>query len=125
MFYHESIFEKQLKELHYNMLSQKIKFDEIVSKLSETMHPIEKQSKEVVEQMTNIEQRVNTFITLMLSLGWPPPLDLDLRQIELILKAYEESKGDDIINYINEFLVNYYDEKILTEKLTLWKKKIG
>lgn len=124
MFPNQLPFEKELIiEIQNSILVQKIQLDEIVSKLSTMIYPVKEIEKKITEQMTKDEITVNSFITLMLALGWPPLLDLNLQQMELIIKAHKEAKGDDINIHINDFLLNFYDEETLNEKLDLWKTK--
>ena len=123
MFSNQLILEDKLRELQNAILIQKIQLDEIVSKLSTITYPFEEITRKITVQMTKIEITVNTFITLMLSLGWPPILDLKPHQMELIIEKYKEAKGDDINIHINDFLLSFYDEKTLNEKLDLWKTK--
>jgi hypothetical protein len=123
MFYNQLILEDKLREFQNAILIQKIQLDEIVSKLSTVIYPFEEITRKVTEQMTKVEITVNTFVTLMLSLGWPPLLDVDPQLMEIIIKAYNENKEDNLIQDVNTFLLEFYDEKILFDKLSDWKNK--
>jgi len=74
--------------------------------------------------MTEWEKTTNKFITLMLEIGWPPPVELMPHQMEIIIQVYESDKSAGIIDEIEKILVHNYDTENLIKKLNKWKANL-
>ena len=112
-------------KLHFGRLTS---FDIILDKLNEAnarisplLYDFANTMNTLQSIMTENEILINKFITFMLSIGWPPPLNLTIHQISLILAALDNTKSELIITEIENVLIQIYDEEKLSTKLNNWK----
>jgi len=82
---------------------------------------IDKVMKDIALNMMISDALNNQFITLMLGIGWPPPIELMDYQIDIIIKVYEKNKSKKVVNEIEKILLECYGEENLRNKLRKWK----
>lgn len=74
--------------------------------------------------MSGLELVTNEFLYIMLSIGWPPPVDLPIEQMMTIVKAFKMDNSDSGIRKIENHLILFYDRKIIDDILDSWKNNI-
>lgn len=86
---------------------------------------IEANCKSLVEQITEslikTRQLDKKYVDIMLKADWPPVMDINYDHMHMIIAEHEKEDFDTFKGNLDRRLLEYFDEKIIEEKLSAWR----
>jgi hypothetical protein len=72
---------------------------------------------------SKIENEIDKqYLEILIKANWPPVICITYPQIKEIIKEYKAVELDIFVKELDEFFIQYLDEKILNEMFEKWKK---
>ncbi|MFL0361792.1 hypothetical protein ACH0BF_02085 [Pseudobacillus sp. 179-B 2D1 NHS] len=107
---------KEVFEEHRKMRENSFKPFFEVNKVAEALRRWSEGIEDTKEDMI-------TFKKAMVDLGYPPNDWIDIRKLRQIAQDYSENGKEHVAEYIDEFMVKFYDEKMLETIRANWNEK--
>ena len=101
----------------------KISLDSIYENMRKALLRFEDNIKVIYDVARAYGKLADRFALIMIEMDWPPPMDIYPDQMIKIVEEYDQFGVEKIRAKVNKFLINFYNEKILNEKLISWKNK--
>lgn len=74
------------------------------------------------EAILETEEEINIFKKSIVEMGYPPPIDMDIGAMKAIAKEIKQSDVSTVSNYIDEFMISYFDDTTIDRRLQSWER---